>query len=242
MGRVDAAWIPPRPTLDSRGLPLADNNSGEDFLYMNRWLIGQANEIYAAVNEPPGVQGWRRVPPPDDPDYPVPEFPDSGLEALKSDYYYVRYLSKWERLYTDADYLRTVTLGQLGSQIEFTICNDLHLRWAAPSPVGYRPTKTAARTIELHWDTPAYDYLGDIYASHVNPLFWKLRGWVDGRVDDWARAHGIAGEPVWATGWIGATGFESAEGVQNLERVYRIISASWASDVDGFLKVYARHK
>ncbi len=224
-------WVPPRPALDSRGRPLPDNDSGEDFLYMNRWMLALAEG-----HGPARIDSWRRVPPPDDPDYPVPNFPDSGLEGLKSEDYYERHLAPWERQYKDEDYLRAVTLGRLGSEIEFTISNDMHLRWAAPSPVGYRPTTVVARDIDRHWDAPAYDYLGDIYASHVNPLFWKLRGWVDDRVDDWKRAHGVVGDIEWEAMWIGPAFSEDGAGaVDAIEHVDRIIFESGASVVDGYL-------
>lgn len=39
------------------------------------------------------------------------------------------------------------------------------------------------------WGDPKYDYLGDFYSSHVNPLFWKLHGWVDDRIEDWFNTH-----------------------------------------------------
>ena len=42
------------------------------------------------------------------------------------------------------------------------------------------------------WDDPKYDYLGEFYSSHVNPLFWRLHGWVDDRIEDWFNAHNAA--------------------------------------------------
>src|SRR3712207_5921244 len=34
-----------------------------------------------------------------------------------------------------------------------------------------------------------HDYLGDFHSSHVNPIFWKLHGWIDDRIEGWFRAH-----------------------------------------------------
>jgi len=34
--------------------------------------------------------------------------------------------------------------------------------------------------------------LGDFYSSHVNPVFWRLHGWVDDRIEDWFAAHEAA--------------------------------------------------
>ena len=39
------------------------------------------------------------------------------------------------------------------------------------------------------WDDPKYDYLGDFHSSHVNPMFWRLHGWVNDRIEDWYNAH-----------------------------------------------------
>lgn len=237
---ISPSWVPPRPALDPHGRPIHDNDSGKDFLCMNRRMIGWLNRALAAAAEGDAtsrLRGWLRVPPPGDSHYPVPDFPDSGLERLKSDDYYERHLATWERRYTDADYLRRVTLGRLGSEIEFTIANDMQLRWAAPSTVGYRPTTVIVQGIDSRWDAPAYDYLGDVYASHVNPLFWKLRSWVDDRVEDWRRAHEVAGEIGWEGAWVGPQWDDGGgEAVEAIERIDRVISGSLAGSLDGFLR------
>jgi hypothetical protein len=205
------------------------------------------NEMLARVKAPgcSRVEGWERIPPPEDADYPVPEFPDSGLEEVKTLEFYERFLSPWERRYTDPGYLRAVTLGQLGSDIEFTIHSGMHLRWAAPSRVGYRPTTAITQTIQEHWDDPLYDYLGDTYSSHVNPLFWKIHGWIDERIEDWRRAHGIAGELQWAERWVGPlVQLQEISGPlgyaimrDEWQQVDQIISRSVASGFDGFFNL-----
>lgn len=256
--RIDPAWVPPRPALDAMRRPLRDNDSGEDFLFMHRRMLALVNAILAEVNDPDylRVEGWTRVPPPGDPDYPVPDFPDSGLEEPKSDEYFEQFIAPWERQFTDPDYLRGVTLGQFGSDMEFTIHNDLHMRWAAPSPVGYRPTTAITQNIDEQWDAPAYDYLGDTYSSHVNPIFWKLHGWIDDRVEDWKRANGVAGEIAWRGTWLGPAGHHTGDRfretmpavdpaeesltLKNLLLIDRVISDSAASEFDGFFRPRAR--
>jgi hypothetical protein len=42
------------------------------------------------------------------------------------------------------------------------------------------------------WDAPSNDYLGDFHSSHVNPIFWKLHGWVDDCIGVWQAAHDAA--------------------------------------------------
>ena len=255
---IDPAWSPPRPALDAARRPARDNDSGEDFLFMHRRMIALANDILARANDPayPRVEGWPRIPPPGDTDYPVPEFPESELEEVKSADYFARFISPWERRYTDPGYLKGVTLGQLGSDIEFTIHNDLHMRWSASSPVGYRPSTALTQEIDAQWDAPAYDYLGDTYSSHVNSIFWKIHGWVDARVEDWKRAHGIRGEIEWIGTWVGPAAHhghlpsvarggsevDADEGHDALRRIDRIISSSSASGFDGFIRPMPRRQ
>lgn len=202
---IDPAWESPRPALDRRGNVIRNNDSGEDFLYMHREMIKFVNGILAQVGDPnyPKIEGWKVVPAPRDLDYPVVPMP--GLESIKSDDFYNRTMLPQEQRYKSTDYLKGVTLGQLGADIEFTIHNNMHMRWAAPSSVGYRPSTPIAQPVDTSWDNPAYNYLGDTYSSHVNPIFWKLHGWVDNRIEDWKKANGVTGEIKWKGTWVGPT-------------------------------------
>ncbi len=102
--------------------------------------------------------------------------------------------SPHERQFRTPVYLASLSLGALGNLLEFTIHNQMHMRWATvprdpvTGTVGGRP----AFDVEIKWDDPRYDWLGDFYSSHVNPVFWKLHGWVDDRIEDWFRAHEAA--------------------------------------------------
>lgn len=249
---IDPAWSPARPALDAARRAARDNDSGEDFLFMHRRMIALADDLLARANDPAylRVEGWRRIPPPGDADYPVPEFPESELEEVKSADYFARFILPWEQRYTDPGYLKGVTLGQLGSDIEFTIYNDLHMRWSASSHVGYRPSTALTYEIDAQWDAPAYDYLGDTYSCLVNPIFWKIQGWVDERIEDWKRAHGINGDIQWIGTWVGpavypehlhsvaqgGTEVDADKGHDPLRRIDRIISSSSASGFDGFIR------
>ncbi len=44
--------------------------------------------------------------------------------------------------------------------------------------------------------------MGDTYSSHLNPIFWKLHGWVGDRIEDWCVAHGLDEIPRTGT-WVG---------------------------------------
>ena len=92
-----------------------------------------------------------------------------------------------------------------------TIHNTMHMRWAAasgsarPDPLqatgDVDPTK--GEMIDLKWDDPRYDFLGDTYSSHVSPIFWKLHGWIDDRVTRWKLANGVFGDNFWKGTWVG---------------------------------------
>jgi hypothetical protein len=240
-------WQPPRPAIeyfpDGSTRVLVNNNSGEDFLYMHRDMIARVNAILAQAGDPNyrKITGWTSIPAPGDPDFPVPPAWDPSLQKVKSDGYYQTTIEKWETTFKDPNFLKKVTLGQLGASLEFNIHNDLHMRWAA-DPGAYRPAADptqADATISTDWDNPVYNYLGDTYSSHVNSLFWKVHGWVDNRIEDWKAANNISGDINWTGTWIGhmeagtmpmghmmlakltEPGF-----MQNMEQVSRIIAQS----------------
>ncbi len=201
-------WAPPRPARDENGNVILTNNSGEDFLYMHRQMIHFVNSILSQASDPnyPQVVGWHPIPPPGDPDFPVPPAWDASVEQVKSDDFYTNRLHNWELAFTNATVLAGMTLAELGSRIEFTIHNSMHMRWAAQPRMirpGVSDPTQSGTTIPTDFDDPSYDYLGDIYASHVNPIFWKLHGWVDARIEDWKAANGVTGEPSWVGTWVG---------------------------------------
>lgn len=208
-------WEPPRPALSKSDpvtrdqTPILDNFSGEDFLFMHREMIKLVNEILNGVSDPNylKVEGWKPIPRPNDLDYPVPpvwEGSDPIFATTKSDEFFNTRFLTWEARYTDPNFLSQITLGELGSRLEFSIHNMMHLRWSS-QPKAERPwtEPTKADTIDSHWDDPSYNYLADTYSSHVNPIFWKLHGWIDDRIEDWKSAHGITGEIQWTGTWVG---------------------------------------
>ena len=206
-------WVPPRRAAGPDGVML-QNNSGEDFLYMHRQMIADANKVLADAGYPdhPRIEGWHLIPRPDDADWPVPPQFDASLpfaaalNEAKSDTFFNTRIAPLEQRYTDPAYLSTVSLGEFGARLEFSIHNAMHLRWAGQLPA-YRLEDPADLTsVDSRWDDPAYDWLADTYSSHVNAVFWKLHGWVDARIDDWVRANGGTGEPVWKGTWVGPDG------------------------------------
>jgi hypothetical protein len=212
-------WEPPRPARtmpDANGQsgPNLTNDSGEDFLYMHRQMIGTVNAELARIHDSkyPRVQGWASLPRPGDSDYPVPpawETGDRGLDDyladVKSDATFNSSFRPWQKMYTDRKKLAAWSLGELGARLEFTIHNQMHMRWCSEPAAGMRPDidVTHPETIDGRWDDVGYDWLGDTYSSHVNSVFWKVHGWVDNCIEDWKKAHKVTGEIAWTGTWLG---------------------------------------
>lgn len=216
-------WAPPRPVLSATGDPLFGNHSGEDFLFMHRQMVIEVNAGLQKLGQPP-IQPWLTIPPPgpltEEPDYSqaAPTLPPPGnpkgysvpapwsppddetlsrrLQALKSAEFYWSRMRWWDRQYKDPAYLATLSLGELGTLIEWTIHNDMHMRWASVprDPKTNEPIPQGRQDwdIDPAWDVPRYDHLGEQYSSHVNPVFWRLHGWVDARIEDWFNAREAA--------------------------------------------------
>lgn len=208
----DINWQPGAPKKERAaiGRTMHTNASGEDFLFMHRRMIKMVNDI-----EP--VSPWSRLPRPrplaafnegfleeraGNPDgFSVPPawqvVGDSGttnwFHQIKTMSTYESKFQVWEELYKNPDYLARISLGELGSRIEFTIHNWMHMRWASVTtdpktgevlPLGRHPLD-----FDPKWFAEEYDHLGETFSSHVHPVFWRLHGWVDARIDDWQRAQ-----------------------------------------------------
>ncbi len=208
-------WTPPRPSRrpvpGGRPQIILDNHSGEDFLYMHRQMIRSVNERLNGDPAYPRVSGWGAIPAPTDQEYPVPPAWETGdpdldayLPTVKSDETYRTQFMPWQRDYADPVKLRSWSLGEFGSRVEHTVHNQMHMRWCARPNSGMRPTSNPAQPdrIDARWDAPGYDWLGDTYSSHVNSVFWKLHGWIDDRINDWATANQVAEIP-WKGTWLG---------------------------------------
>ena len=217
---TELGWAPPRPVLSASADPLFGNHSGEDFLFMHRQMVIEVNAGLQKLGQPP-IRGWSTIPGPGpltmDPDYSqiVPTLPPPGnptgfsvpaswsppgaetmsqrLQALKSAEFYWSRMRWWDRQYKDPAYLATLSLGELGTLIEWTVHNDMHMRWASVprDPKTNEPVPQGRQDwdIDPAWDDDRYDHLGEQYSSHVNPVFWRLHGWVDNRVEDWFNAR-----------------------------------------------------
>jgi len=209
-------WAPPRPSLDINGRVILNNNSGEDFLYMHRKMIEDVNNMLAQGNYTYGkkVVGWSRIPAPNDRNFPVPPGYEGRnseetrmIANSKTNEFYYNNLLPLENSLKNPNYLRNLTLGQLGARIEFLVHNPMHLRWSS-SLLNYREEVNPfwdVDRISTEWDLTSYNWLVDSYSSHVNEVFWKLHGWVDDRINDWQKANNID-TIEWKGTWIGPPG------------------------------------
>lgn len=210
---TDLGWAPPRPAIavnaDGTTSVITDNGSGEDFLYMHSQMIALAKSIVG--NDSDIVASWTTLPAPNDTQYPVPSpytIPYSNATTAstanqKSDDFYNKNIAPLEATFTNPEQLRNMTLGELGSRLEFTVHNWLHMRFSNVSAYGYRSGyKGTIPYIDPMWDDPQYSWLGDFYSSQVDPVFWKLHGWVNDRVEDWRVANNLT-EIIWNGTWTG---------------------------------------
>jgi hypothetical protein len=95
-------------------------------------------------------------------------------------------------LFQSPRFLSAITLGQLGNLLEFTIHGWMHVRWTHTlydPETGHAIGRNSLFDIDPKWDNPSNDDLGDFYSSHDHPTFWRLHGWIDDRINDWAKVN-----------------------------------------------------
>lgn len=188
-----AGWAPPRFEDEPGG--------GLDFLFMHRRMIDMVDQALAHANDPswPRVQGWDPIPwAEDDPDWPVPDWPDAHPGA--ADARRPASVASMRRAvaegFRNAKWLSERTLDEVGTTLEFSIHAWMHLRWSGPAP---------ADTDSLD---PSNNWLFVPWSSHVNPAFWKLHGWIDATITEWEKATGQSAD--FRSAWDGPSAVASA--------------------------------
>ena len=201
-------------TWDQRktGRIATTNGSGEDFMFFHRQMIASVRMM---VEENGGTwASWATIPAPakgdrvpatwqvissNDISSPVDETVTRSLATIKSDAFYFAEMALLQRQFRDPCYLQRITLGELGSLVEWSVHNQMHIRWSAmpwnPDTGRHDPIPgrdDAALRVDAKWDDPKNDELNDTYSAPVNPVFWKLHQWVDDRIEDWAEANARA--------------------------------------------------
>jgi hypothetical protein len=182
----------PRPGSDASAPDY--NPVGEEFLYMHHQMISMVQEALAAAGKK-CLTGWDKVPTPDQ--WPLPA--GSKLEGAKSEQT-LRQLQAWDATLQDRAWLSRVSLSQLGWAVEFSVHNNLHMRYATDDPppgfeaaseIGGAPIPYDGKfPADWIYDRPGYDWLADPYGAAVNPVFWKIHGYVDNLLGKWLDAHG----------------------------------------------------
>jgi hypothetical protein len=234
----------------------SENSSGEDFLFYHRWMIAMVDQALARAGVGP-IEPWSgrdAIPPPKGgcPDEAVPDFspvfdnakdPNRPINVewlqlrvkeMKTPGFFWNKMNWWGQDYRDRSYLRTTTLGELGSRLESGVHNQMHIRWSAYPSNGYTLIRDESDFREK-WDDPGYDTLFDEYSSHVTPIFFRLHKWIDDRIEDWAEAHAneVVRTPTpygfdwFKTGrwvqidkpWTGAWGFEHVSPEEEKNRI-----------------------
>lgn len=187
-----------------RTRPAITNGSGEDFLFFHRQMVVQYKNLMAQAGATP-IE-WPEIPQPGaggptgaanavPAPWSVPMAPnfERRLTVVKSDEFYWSRMRWWEYQFKDPTYLATLTLGEFGALVEFSVHNDMHIRWSAaprdPDTNELLPLGRPDEDSSAKWDNPRYDWLGEFYSSHVNPVFWRLHWWIDDRIEDWYTAH-----------------------------------------------------
>jgi hypothetical protein len=183
--------------------PVIENGAGEDFLYFHRQMVAHYRMMMSDLGVKP-IE-WIEIPQPGtggaaSPDavpagWKIPEAPnfERRLKTLKSDEFFWSRMRWWDFQFKDPNYLSTLTLGEFGALLEYSVHNDMHIRWSAiprdPDTNSILSLGRPSYDISDRWDNPRYDWLGEFYSSHVNPVFWRLHGWIDDRIEDWAHAN-----------------------------------------------------
>ena len=84
----------------------------------------------------------------------------------------------------------------MGSELEGSIHGWMHLHWTQEP-----------ETLPFD-ESPDNDWLAQPFSSHVNNVFWKLHGWIDGCIGEWEKATGEEADftDAWSGPMPGADG------------------------------------
>jgi hypothetical protein len=229
----ERGWWPKRPPFLDTGALNLENAAGEDFLFMHRKMILMLKDVYAAAGQA-APAGWTELPASNvaqmvykaatpagttggvfDPEasgfmVPPPRRDDEIDRMMKSPAFLSGVMRPMQRLFKSQRFLSALPLGQLGTLMEFTIHGWMHNRWMHTEydPESGQPIERSLYDIDPRWDDPANDHLGDFYSSHVHTTFWRLHGWIDDRITDWATVNAprIQAATIDGVPWFAADG------------------------------------
>jgi hypothetical protein len=165
----DLNWgLDRHPFSKQGGLDLT-NGAGEDFLFMHRKMITMVKDIYESQGVS-YIESWETLPIPSAQQFSYSEQEDPQNPGKK--------IYRFNPLESGYMIPPAYFISNSPESEQEDLENLKSLKFLKSS--SYFNEK---------WDDPKYDYLGDFYSSHVNPVFWRLHGWVDDRIEDWFNAH-----------------------------------------------------
>lgn len=187
---------------------------GEDFLYMHHQMVMILQDTFAKSGVA-CIKGWQDLK--DAESFPPVGASETGPKSVSG----FKYLQAMDEMYfQNEDWLRTVSLSEMGFALEISIHNALHVRYG--SPLAKISVKGMVGNVQVPldgvfpsdpklwpFDDPAYDWMPDPYGSAVNPYFWKVHGYVDNVLQRWLEANKFHVAKVDCTGvnkcykWLG---------------------------------------
>ena len=198
---VKQGWTPPRAQGDA--------GSGADFLCMHHQMIQEVDAQLQSANVAcyKSIEGWNPIPwDPNDPKWPMPSAmgaDDSAKDPAETK----RNEDLVDSKYSQDAWLKDVkTLDDLGREFETGIHGWMHMHWA---------TEHGPKNAMACGDTNAKgcDWLGTPYTAHVNPVFWKLHGWIEERAQRWAELHKVDLDKACDGAFAGPAGMKSMPGM-----------------------------
>lgn len=220
-------WEPKYPILyrrngqiDYQTMDAQNSLAGEDFFWMHRQMIVAVREMLRKngheMYEPFEFRQGQIV----------PQFRVVFENMFAKTNQGLNDISQRMAYYTNPELLRRVSLSRLGLEVEFTVHNSLHTRYADRQAYVRSfqddPLRRGNFGRRWQWDSPNYDHLADSYSAAVNPIFWRIHGWVDQVVDRWLEANDydpsqISDKPCekpcfyWRGRWEGPGQFQVAD-------------------------------
>jgi hypothetical protein len=162
---------------------LGGHLAGEDFLYMHRQMIKMVQVELAHQGEK-CMTPWYDLPLSAlDNEWPLPRalaLQTRGQSTVDEQQLLDTARSLSDKVRNDR-YMRSVSLNQLGNEIENSFHAQLHLLYASPHSKCLNPNTD---------DSVDCDDLTHNRSSHVNIHFWKLHGFIDELIGHWLRANG----------------------------------------------------
>ncbi len=181
---TENGWLPRSGV--SKFIKKANEYDGESFLYMHRQMIKMVN-LELTANGLSCIKPWKSILPMNHKIWPVPQLIEDPRN--KKLYEERKQMSDHLRVefqdYSSESYLKTVTLDQLGYDINMSSFHgDLHDLYSDSEE------KIKSRCQGDEMTSKICDNLGSNVSSHVNKHFWKLHGLIDDLIGKWLKANG----------------------------------------------------